>query len=284
MKRRLGRLLREPLLHFATIGGLIFLLFAAVNDRREMPANVIVITAGRIDQLATSFSSVWKRSPTPDEIKALIKGEVREEVYYRDALALGLDKNDAIVRRRLKQKMEFLTDTGAYLQKPAAGELKAYLAANAKTYRHGARLAFEQIYLGKSPKPASIAQLLSALRSNSVPDPFTLGKRTFLPTQLRPSLPNAVDSLFGRGFFEQLAKFPSGVWNGPVTSTYGAHLVRIVRSMPARMPSLDEVRDAVLRDWTAAKARALRERDFAKRRKRYVVEIHRSVVKKTETQ
>jgi hypothetical protein len=108
MTRRLGRLLREPLLHFAMIGGLIFLLFAAVNDTRETPANVIVITAGRIDQLAASFSSVWKRSPTPDEIKALIKGEVREEVYYRDALALGLDKNDAIVRRRLKQKMEFL--------------------------------------------------------------------------------------------------------------------------------------------------------------------------------
>jgi hypothetical protein len=132
------------------IGGLIFLLFAAVNDTRETPANVIVITAGRIDQLAASFSSVWKRSPTPDEIKALIKGEVREEVYYRDALALGLDKNDAIVRRRLKQKMEFLTDAGAYLQKPSAGELEAYLTANAKTYRHGARLAFEQIYLGEA--------------------------------------------------------------------------------------------------------------------------------------
>lgn len=284
MTRRLGRLLREPLLHFAMIGGLIFLLFATVNDTRETPANVIVITAGRIDQLAASFSSVWKRSPTPDEIKALIKGEVREEVYYRDALALGLDKNDAIVRRRLKQKMEFLTDTGAYLQKPAAGELNAYLAANAKTYRHGARLAFEQIYLGKSPDPASIAQSLSALRSNAVPDPFTLGKRTFLPTQLRPSLPNAVDSMFGRGFFERLAKLSPGVWSGPVTSTYGAHLVRIVRSVPARMPPLDEVRDAVLRDWKAAKAREIRERDYAKRRKRYVVEIHRPVVKKTETQ
>jgi hypothetical protein len=281
---KLKRLLREPLLHFAMIGGLIFVVFAAADDTREAPANVIVITAGRLDQLAASFSSVWKRSPTPDEIEALIKGEVREEVYYRDALALGLDKNDAIVRRRLKQKMEFLTDTGAYLQKPAAGELKAYLAANAKTYRHGARLAFEQIYLGKSPDPASIAQSLSALRSNSVPDPFTLGKRTFLPTQLRPSLPNAVDSMFGRGFFKRLAKLSPGAWSGPVTSTYGAHLVRIVRSVPARMPPLDEVRDAVLRDWKAAKAREIRERDYAKRRKRYVVEIHRPVVKKTETQ
>jgi hypothetical protein len=145
-------------------------------------------------------------------------------------------------------------------------------------------LAFEQIYLGKSPDPASIAQSLSALRSKSVPDPFTLGKRTFLPTQLRPSLPNAVDSMFGRGFFERLAKLPPRVWSGPVRSTYGAHLVRIVRNVPARMPTLDEVRDAVLRDWKAAKAQELRKRDYAKRRKRYVVEIHRPVVNKTETQ
>jgi hypothetical protein len=266
------------------IGGLIFVVFAAADDTREAPANVIVITAGRLDQLAASFSSVWKRSPTPDEIEALIKGEVREEVYYRDALALGLDKNDAIVRRRLKQKMEFLTDTGAYLQKPAAGELKAYLAANAKAYRHRPRLAFEQIYLGKSPDPERIARSLNALRSNAVPDPFTLGKRTFLPTQLRPSLPNAVDSTFGRGFFERLAKLSPGVWSGPVTSNYGAHLVRIVSTVPARMPSLDEMRDAVLKDWKAAKARELRERDYAKRRKRYVVEIHRPAVTKTEKQ
>ncbi len=109
----LMRLLREPLLHFLAISGLIFLLFVAVDDMGEAPADAIVITPERIDQLAAGFSSVWKRMPTDDELDALIDEAVREEVYYRGALALGLDRNDTIVRRRMPQKMEFLLDTGA---------------------------------------------------------------------------------------------------------------------------------------------------------------------------
>ena len=97
MKQMMQRLLREPLFHFIAIGGLIFLLFAAVDDTGESPADVIVITPGRIDQLAAGFSSVWTRMPTDDELDALIDEEVREEVYYREALALGLDRNDAVV-------------------------------------------------------------------------------------------------------------------------------------------------------------------------------------------
>ena len=274
--KRLMRLLREPLLHFAAIGGLIFLLFGAVDDTPEAPpANVIVITPGRIDQLAAEFRSIWKRTPTGDELDALIDGDIREEVYYRAALALGLDKNDPIVRRRLRQKMEFLTDTGAYLQEPSAGELEAYLAANKKAYRHDPRLAFEQIYLGKSPGPESITRSLSALRSDSATGPSTLGDRTFLPAQLGLSPPNAVDGTFGPGFFERVAKFSPGVWTGPVASSYGMHLVRIVDSLPARTPTLDKVRDALLRDWKAAKALKLRERDYAARLKHFVVEIRR---------
>jgi hypothetical protein len=236
---------------------------------------VIVITPGRIDQLAAGFRSVWKRNPTRGELDALIDGDIREEVYYREALALGLDKNDPIVRRRLRQKMEFLTNTGAYLQEPTAGELEAYLAANEKAYRHPPRLAFEQIYLGKSPDPKNITRALSAIRSNSATDPSMLGERTLLPAQLGLSLPNAVDGTFGQGFFELLAKFLPGVWTGPVASSYGVHLVRIVDSLPARKPTLDEVRDAVLRDWKAAKALELRERDYATRLKQFIVEIRR---------
>ncbi len=125
----LMRLLREPLFHFIAIGGLIFALYAVVDDTGEAPADVIVIVPERIDQLAASFSAVWKRAPTDDELDFLIDEEVRSEVYYRTALALGLDRNDTIVRRRMRQKMEFLADTGADFLEPAAGELEAHLAA-----------------------------------------------------------------------------------------------------------------------------------------------------------
>jgi len=271
----LMRLLREPLLHFLAIGSLIFLLFAAIDDTRQAPTGVIVITPERIDQLAAGFSSVWKRMPTDDELDALIGEFVREEVYYREALALGLDTNDTVVRRRLRQKMEFLTDTGAQLLEPSAGELEAYFAANEGTYRRGPRLAFEQIYLGEAPPPESISQSLSALQSNPATDASALGERSLLPAQLGLSPPQAIESVFGKGFFERLAGLPPGKWAGPVNSAYGVHLVRILESLSARMPPLEEVRDAVLGDWRAAKAREIRDQTYAELRKRFGVAVHR---------
>ena len=282
MKQMMQRLLREPLFHFIAIGGLIFLLFAAVDDTGESPADVIVITPGRIDQLTAGFSSVWKRIPTDDELDALIDEEVREEVYYRGALALGLDRNDTIVRRRMRQKMEFLMDTGAYLLEPSAGELEAYFAANEQTYRRGPRLAFEQVYLGETPGAETIIGALSALQSDPATGPSTLGERTLLPAQLGLSPPNAIAGVFGKDFYELLAELPPGVWTGPVVSAYGVHLVRIRDILPARTPPLEEIRDAVLRNWLEAKAQEIRELDYAERRKHFVVDIRRGDVQATE--
>ena len=273
--KRLMRLLREQLFHFIAIGGLIFALYGAVDDAGEAPADVIVIVPERIDQLATEFSAVWKRKPTDDELDALIDEEVRAEVYYREALALGLDRNDAIVRRRMRQKMEFLLDTGAYLQEPEESELDAYFAANQEFYRTKPRLAFEQIYLGEAPAAEAISLSLNALRSDPPGDPATLGERTLLPAQLGLSPPNAIDGVFGKDFFELLAELPPGVWSGPVVSGYGVHLVRILDTLPARTPPPEEIRDAVLKNWRGAKAQEIRERDYAERRKHFVVEIRR---------
>ena len=280
----LKRLLREPLFHFIAIGGLIFLLFAAVDDTGEAPTDVIVITPERIDQLAAGFNSVWMRMPTDDELDALIGEDVREEVYYRGALALGLDRNDAMVRRRMRQKMEFLLDTGAYLQEPAAGELEAYFAANEKFYRSGLRLAFEQVYLGELPERETIAWSLDALLSDPPTDPSALGERSLLPAQLGLSPPNAVDGVFGKGFFDLVAELSPGEWAGPLVSAYGVHLVRIIDTRPARTPPLEEIRDAVLKNWREAKAQEIREQDYAERRKRFVVEIRRGDARAADSQ
>ena len=278
------RLLREPLFHFLALGGLIFVLFTAVSGPAPAPANTIVIGPERIEQLAKGYQAVWRRSPTADELSAIIDDAIREEVYYREALALGLDSNDTIVRRRLRQKMEFLTDSGAEILEPVAGELEAHLFANEKTFRRDPRLAFEQIFLGQNPDQDSAKQLFSVLQSGSVADPSKLGKRTFLPVQLGLSTPEAVDGVFGKGFFERLAKLPPGVWAGPVTSGFGAHFVQIGESLAARTPLLEEIREAVLRDWKAAKARELRELQYARLRERYVVEIRRADTGAAESQ
>jgi hypothetical protein len=270
------RLLREPLLHFLAIGGLIFVLFAAMSEPGPEPADTIVVGPERIEQLAKGFQAVWRRPPTDDELRAMIDDFVREEIYYREALALGLDSNDTVVRRRLRQKMEFLTDSGAEILEPVAGELEAYLLANENTFRSGPRLAFEQIYLGETSAPESIRLSLSALQSDPLASPSTLGEHTLLPAQLGLSPPEAVDGVFGNGFFERLAELPPGVWAGPVVSAYGVHLVRILDSLPARMPPLEEIHDNVLRNWKAAKGRELRELFYARLRERFIVEIRRA--------
>jgi hypothetical protein len=282
--KQLMRLLREPLVHFIAIGGLIFAVFAAVNDAREAPADVIVIAPERIDQLAASFSAVWKRMPTDDELDALITEEVRAEVYYREALALGLDRNDAIVRRRMGQKMAFLLDTGAFLQEPAEGELEAYFAANEDFYRSELRLALEQIYLGETPTVEAISRSLAALRSDIPTNPATLGVRSLLPARLGLSPETAVDGVFGEGFFDLVAELPPSEWAGPVVSSYGTHLVHILETLPARTPPLEEIRDAVLKNWREAKAEEIRERDYAERRKHFTVEIRRREARTAESQ
>jgi hypothetical protein len=275
----LVRLLREPLVHFLAIGALMFAVFAAMNGAREPPPDVIVITPERIDQIAAGFESVWRRKPAEDELDALIEEDVREEVYYREAMTLGLDRNDALVRRRLRLKMEFLMDSAANAVEPAAGELAAYFAANEERYQLEPRLAFEQIYLGENPSPETVTRSLSVLQADPATDPFTLGQRTLLPAQLGLSSRDAVFGVFGKGFFERLAERPPAVWSGPVASTYGVHLVRILDSLPARTPRLEEVRKDVLRDWKTAKQGEIRDRDYATRRARFVVEIRRRETK-----
>ena len=268
------RLLREPLLHFFALGGVIFALYWAVSDPVPSPVNTIVIGPERIEQLSQSYQAAWRRPPSADELDAIIEDAIREEVYYREAIALGLDTNDTIVRRRLRQKMEFLSDSGAGLLEPAAGELEAHLFANEARFRRGPRLAFEQIYLGEDSDPKRVEQSLAVLQDNSEVDPATLGVHSLMPGRLDLSSPETIDAVFGTGFFTQLADLSPGKWAGPVMSGFGLHLARVSESLPGRAPSLEEIHEIVLRDWKGTKARELRELHYARLLERYVVEIH----------
>ena len=161
---QLMRLLREPLFHFLIIGSLLFVLYSVLSGPAPAPVNTIVITPERVTQLASGFEAVRKRPPTDDELHILVDSFVREEVYYREALALGLDRDDTVIRRRLQQKMEFLTDTGAELLEPQAGELEDYYQANVARFQEPPAIALTQVFLGKNPTPDRIAEAQAALR------------------------------------------------------------------------------------------------------------------------
>lgn len=275
MNSLMQRLLREPLVHFAVIGGMLFAVYAAMNGASEPPADVIIIAPGRIDQLIKEYELVWRRKPAENELNALIEGDIREEVYYREAVALGLDRNDVIVRRRMRLKMEFLMDSTANAVEPAEGELEAYFKANETLYLLEPRVAFEQVYFGEHPSPEAIGDALEILHADPTIDPLTLGEHTLLPAELGLSPADVVSGVFGKNFFEQLVAMPSGEWAGPVVSTYGAHLVRILDDLPARTPRLEEVLTDVMADWKMARAIEIHDRDYAKRRARFDIEIRR---------
>ncbi len=270
------RLLREPLLQFLVLGGLIFALYAAVSEPAPPPINVISIGPARIAQLSKAYEAAWRHPPTAEELEGILENEVRDEVYYREALALGLDTNDMIVRRRLRQKMEFLSDSGAGLIEPAPGELEAHLLANEERFRVAPRLTFEQVFLGREVEAESTAQALNTLRVAGPDDRRRPSVRNMLPSRMNLSTPQATDAAFGEGFFARLAELPTKKWLGPVESTFGVHLIRIEERVVAHSPRLEDIRGVVLRDWKAAKAREVRALHFAKLRGRYVVEIIRA--------
>ena len=265
------RLLREPLVHFLLIGVVLFALYTAVSGPAPAPRNRIVVEPERIDQLANSFEAVRQRPPTNDELVALVESFIREEVYYREALALGLDSNDTIIRRRLQQKLEFLTDSGADLIEPGEGDLEAYFEANARTYQNPPGVAFEQVFLGQTPAPERVSATLAALQADPEIDAFPLAESTFLPGHMTLSDPEAIDRRFGTGFFAALEGLPKGEWSGPVGSSFGVHVVRINDALPASMPPLEDVRDEVLREWRAAKASELRDMVYTRLRERYEI-------------
>jgi len=274
----LKRLLREPLFHFIAIGGLFFYLYSLSNDISRRAADVINISPARISQIRNGFETVWKRPPGEGELKALIENEIREEVYYRDALALGLDKNDAMVRRRLVQKMEFLGDSGAYLKQPAKDELERYYQNHQEKYQRSAKRAFEQIFLGEQVDKIEIRDALQVLQSGASDDGAIPGRPSRLPAQLRLSPRTTVDSIFGDGFFEQISQLPPGKWSGPVQSNYGIHLVRTLGEQAASLPPLESIREAVLKDWQTQQAGQARKLDYARRRARYRIEINSQAV------
>jgi hypothetical protein len=263
-------LLREPLLQFFLLGGAIFGLYALVDDAPPPVAeNVLVISESDAQRLAAEFEATWRRSPTAEELGFMIDERVREEVYVREAVALGLDRDDAVIRRRLQTKMEFLTESGAEALAPDEATLNAHLAAHPERFEETPLVAFEQVLLDDSVAPDQVARLAAQLDSGI--DPGPAARPTLLPGVVRPSPVQVVDNAFGPGFFAALAALPPGQWSGPVETSFGRHLVRVTERRKARLPPLAQIRAEVEQDWRAGATARLRDERFQALLGRYEV-------------
>lgn len=274
-------LIREPLFHFLLLGCLFFLLYQLMADGTTRQADgrlQIRVDEARIQALATGFEKTWQRPPSAAELDSLVQGFVREEIYYREALALGLDKDDPVVRRHMGQKLRFMLEDLAGVAEPDDAELQAYLAANPDSYRRSPGFTLRQVYLSPELRGADIEadaeELLARLRAGSVVA-ADVGDSTLLPQEYRSESLANIGRDLGRRFVEQLAVVPVGSWQGPLVSGFGLHLVYIEERIDSEMPRLDEVRERVLRDWSARQRRQTNEAIYQDLRKRYRVIVER---------
>jgi len=274
------RLLNEPLLHFLVPGALLFGGFGLLNRGDEPQAGRIVVTQGKIENLQASFSRVWQRPASPAELDGLVQDYLREEVLAREAIALGLERDDTIIRRRLRQKMEFIANDLAAAAEPSEAELAEFLAKHPDRFRIEPRFTLRQVYLSADRRGDALKQdaerLLADLNRPGMEADFqTLGDATLLSPELADVPASDVTREFGEEFARQLTQLPAGRWVGPVFSAFGAHLVRVDERKPGRMPELPEVRAQVAREWADARRREDNERFFQNLLKRYAVTIER---------
>jgi hypothetical protein len=272
------KLMREPLVHFLLMGAAIFAAYSLMAKGSSGEPGKIVVTQGQLASMREAYIRTWQRPPTREEWEGLIRDRVREDVYVREALALGLDKDDSIIRRRLRQKMEFVSDDIAAQTQPTDDALNAYLQAHPDKFRVEQQFTFRQLYLNPGKHGEHLArdtaQLLAKLNQAggdtgfaAVGDPFMLDNNfTAVPA-------SEVTKQFGDTFTAKLGEISPGQWQGPVESGYGVHLVFVEERKEGRMPELAEVREQVVREWADARRREDNEQFFQKLLKRYTVTI-----------
>jgi len=275
----LKRLLKEPLFHFFLIALLIFAVYGLVRPTGTGGSENIVVTAPKIEQMATIFAKTWQRPPTIEELKGLIDDYVREEIYAREAVALGLDQDDAVIRRRLQQKMEFMNDVNVDALVPTDAELETYLKSHAAAFAVDPMTAFQQVFLNPQLHGDKVEQdartILTALRATPPADAATLGDATLLPAELPLTAKSSIGQTFGHEFADALDEVEPDQWSGPILSTFGLHIVRVSKREAGRVPALSEVRDAVKRQWSNAQSKEFEKVRFNELLKRYHVTIEK---------
>jgi PPIC-type PPIASE domain len=271
----LSRLVREPLVHFLLLGGLLFGAWYAFHDQPQISDdNRIVLDEAQVASLAASFQRTWLRLPTHEELVGLVQDRIKEEILYREALALGLDRDDQVIRRRLRQKMEFVSTDLSEPGPPSEAQLQAYLDAHSDRFRMSERLSFTQVYLkedGQEQATAVLQRLAGHPPSQLELD--QLGDASLLPATMQQADEPEIERVFGNDFAATLLAGPLGQWSGPYASPYGQHLVYVSDRLPAQEPKLSEVRTAVEREWQAEREREANARFYQALRDRYSVEV-----------
>lgn len=268
------RAMREPLLQFLAIALLLFIANRFVHGSIAQPSGErITISQGRVRQIAESYRLLAGRMPSRAELQALVDDFADEEIAYREAVVMGLDADDTIVRRRMRQKLQFMAEDATASEEPTDEQLGAWLAEHVVEYRLPERVAFRHIMASRDARgeqaETDAARFLAQLRAGA--DPTKLGDLSMLPSALPFTTRQGVAALFGEAFATSVFAHNDSNWFGPIASPLGAHVVLILSRQPAHDPMLADIRDKARSDWIEARRRDQRERFQARLRQRYEV-------------
>jgi hypothetical protein len=273
------RWLKEPLVHFLLLGALLFVGYGVVSRGRDTTADKIVVTQERIESLGAQFERTWSRPPTGAELDGLIQNYIREEVFYREGVALGLDRDDQTIRNRVRLKMEVFAE-GAGVPEATEAQLQDWLDSHQANFAADPAFSFRQVYFDPARRGERLRRdvdraLAQLRRAGADAGALELGDATLLPSQMGEASIADIGNRFGAEFASAVEGLRVGQWQGPLRSTYGLHLVQVTRKHEGHVPKLDEVRVEVNREWTQAQTRAANEGFYQELLKRYTVTIER---------
>ena len=273
------RLVREPLLHFLLIGAGLFVAYHFTQPARDPSASSkeIRLSLDELAQMTVLFQSQWRRDPTPEEFNRMVDQRVQSEVLYREALGMGLDKNDEIVRRRMAQKMQFLAEDVAAAREPKSEELKSWFEKNTALFAQPARLSFRHLYFspdrrgGQARDDAvkALARIAGQPEDTKLTEP--LADPFMFQDYYRDRAPDYLGKEFGPQFAQAVEKLPAGSWQGPIESGYGWHLVFVDSVIPGRVPAFEEVESDVKTAWLGEQKTRGWEKAYEEMRANYIV-------------
>ncbi len=272
----MSALFKEPLLHFLVLGAAIFAFYNwASRDVRS--DDEIVVTAGQQQHMLNVFARTWQRPATRQEFEGLIREFIREELAFREGKAMGFDEGDTVIRRRMRQKLELLTDEIVGLDEPSEEELQEFLDVHPEQFRQDAVIDFHHVYFSSDRRgermEADALEALELLQSGAVVDWSELGDPISLGSTFQQMRTSEIERQFGKAFSSGLGEVQTGAWTGPVQSAYGMHLVFVDNLIPARNPELSEVRERVRNEWFATRRQQATDELYEKIAEKYSIMI-----------
>ena len=266
------KFLKEPLFHFVLLGALIFIVYALFG-RHSFSKDKIVVTTQDIEYLTNLWMREWNRTPTKEELNNIINDYIQEEALYREALKLGLDKDDKIVRRRMAQKMKFIMEDNVEVKDPTEQELKQYFEKNKERYKESKRYSFYQIaFLGGEESRMKALDIKEKLKSNPS-GAETYGNHTSIPYDISDKSNEEIDMMFGQGFSAHLKGLKLNEWQEPLRSGLGYHVINIYKTGKARIPEFEQIKSTVQEDWMKEEKQKLQAQKLKELIGRYDVEV-----------